>query len=181
MSTEDNYAAKEYKRIKQYRAAYESEEAKNWIRSLSPAQRERAEKLGLLSPHLDTDSSLLSLDSLPVDLRPGVTGDLLETIMRLEELPPEGGSDDRKLHDLRLDLLRSFLMLGGNPRLNWMCLSYLADQGGVLEEYAKQLGMRKQAFHYHVRKLEKLLGVHSSRQRSEKARNTYRYFNKRKR
>lgn len=181
MSTKDNYAAGEFKRIKDYRDAFESDVALKWIKSLTPAQREWAEKQGLLSPHLDTESSLTSRDSLPADLRSGETDDLVESIMRSEESPPECDAKDHQTDDLRLDLLRSFFMVGGNPRLNWMCLSYLANQGGVLEEYAKQLGMSKQAFHYHVRKLEKLLGIHSCRQRSEKARASYRYSNKRKR
>lgn len=181
MSKEDNYSALEYRRLQRYRDAFDCDEARNWMLALSPSQREWAEKHGLLIPHLDTECNHLSLDCLPNHLYfCHVTEDLAESIMCAEEEAPDDECNESHLHDLRLDLLRSFLMIGGNPRLNWMCLSYLADRGGVLESYAKQLGMSKQAFHYHVRKLEKLLGVHSCRQRSENVRNVYRTTNKRK-
>ncbi|MBQ8445230.1 MAG: hypothetical protein IJX22_02450 [Opitutales bacterium] len=39
-----------------YRAAYESEAAREWIKNLTPAQRRRAKEIGLLKPYFDPPS-----------------------------------------------------------------------------------------------------------------------------
>lgn len=75
MSKNDSYAIKEASRRKLYEEAYESAEAKAWLQSLSPAERERAEALGLLQALPDTDVSSRSLDTIPPqDAAPGNHG-----------------------------------------------------------------------------------------------------------
>lgn len=42
---------------REYREAYASPEAQAWMAALSPAEREKAQRLGLLEPLEDSDSS----------------------------------------------------------------------------------------------------------------------------
>ncbi len=77
-------------------------------------------------------------------------------------------------------MLYAFLESCANPALRWGCLRYLLGQG-TCESNARELHMSKQAFHYHVRKLEKQLGLPpQNNQRSEEVRQIYRRTNHRK-
>ena len=49
MSRRDSYAAREHARNRAYKEAYQSEEFIRWVASLTPEQRENAERLGLLT------------------------------------------------------------------------------------------------------------------------------------
>ncbi|MBR6606315.1 MAG: hypothetical protein IKK92_10725, partial [Prevotella sp.] len=60
----DSYARDEQKRKEQYMTAYESEAAKNWIASLPPETREKAESLGLLTPQTEWGINGHSIDQL---------------------------------------------------------------------------------------------------------------------
>ena len=57
MSRRDSYAAREHARNRAYKEAYQSEEFIRWVASLTPEQRENAERLGLLTYQLDKESS----------------------------------------------------------------------------------------------------------------------------
>ena len=78
--------------------------------------------------------------------------------------------------------LQAFLTQDGNPKLRAACLNYLLDQGSTtIEECAKKMGMSKQAFHYHVRQIEKQLGLPPmGNQRKQSSREAYRLSNRRR-
>lgn len=172
----DDYARGEARRMAGYKAAFESPAYKRWVASLTPAQRETAESRGLLRPHEEAKGSRLGIDELPPCLEPQVDGGF------------DGGEGEAEASRLCLDLLTeeqkdmlsAFLQQGGNPRLRWACLRYLLGYGTCLS-HAKALGMRKQAFHYHVRQMERQLGLPPmANQRSESVRDSYRLSNRRR-
>lgn len=155
MSAYDDYARKEAERNRKYLAAYRSEEAKAWRSSLDPAQYERAEQLGLLDPSLDRPSYSLSLEKLPAKLHPRQES---ATAALFSPNDAPGPDWDECLTGKKRLLLESFLNQEGNPRLRWACLCYLAGEG-TCEDFAHPLGMSRQTFHYHVRKLSRQLGL----------------------
>ena len=187
MSKNDLYAIKEAYRRKLYEEAYESAEAKAWRDSLAPAERERAEALGLLQALPDTDVSSRSLDTIPLKMQP-------QEIMEIESEEQSVAAPLRnKLSKNRAEILttlgmqdvqelQAFLTQGGNPKLRAACLNYLLDQGSTtIEECAKKMGMSKQAFHYHVRQIEKQLGLPPmGNQRKQSSRESYRLGNRRR-
>lgn len=187
MADNDTYAAKEAVRTARYRAAYESEEAKRWMNSLSQAERERAEALGLLQARIDNDVTSRCIDTLSDNMKPREQQSYDDHLIakpfrnrkgfgiRMDDILEKLGMEDA-------DELEAFLYQDGNPRLRRACLCYLLSQGGATcKEYASDLGMSKQAFHYHVRQVEKQLGLPPmGNQRQEKARRAYRITNRRK-
>ncbi len=70
MKHPDDYAKRESSRNRAYREAYASPEARAWADSLTPAERERADALGLLSPYIEPTPGEHSLDTLPCALEP---------------------------------------------------------------------------------------------------------------
>ena len=70
----DEYARNEQKRRRAYLDAYASAETRRWIESLSPSDRERAEKLGLLAPRTDWSQGGQSLEQLSPALVPRQEG-----------------------------------------------------------------------------------------------------------
>lgn len=52
-----------------YRAAYESEASREWIKNLTPAQRRRAEEIGLLKPFFDPPPYHLPFNESRLDSR----------------------------------------------------------------------------------------------------------------
>lgn len=172
----DDYARGEARRMAGYKAAFESPEYKRWVASLTPAQRETAEGRRLLCPHEDAEGGRLGIDELPPSLEPQVAGEFDGGEGEAES--PRLGLDT--LTDEQKDMLSAFLQQGGNPRLRWACLRYLLGYGTCLS-HAKALGMRKQAFHYHVRQMERQLGLPPmANQRSESVRDSYRLSNRRR-
>lgn len=187
MADNDTYAAKEAVRAARYREAYESEEAKRWINSISPAERERAEALGLLQAKIDNDVTSRSIDTLPAKMEPREQQSYDDRLIAKPLRKRQGfgiSMDDilEKLGMQEADELEAFLYQDGNPRLRQACLCYLLNQGSATcEDFASDLGMSKQAFHYHVRQVGKQLGLPPmGNQRQEKARQTYRLTNRRK-
>lgn len=188
MSEYDDYAKRESSRNQQYRKSFLSPAAQKWMASLSPAQREHAEKLGLLEPRMEGMSNGLSVEKLPAALEPRVEdvyddGLVARPFRRSSRSSiPDVGWDDLlcSTDDGSSSRLHAFLCQGGNPRLRWACVCYLLGKGSC-ESFARKLGVSKQAFHYHVRKLEKQLGLPPlANQRSEVAREHYRESNKRR-
>ncbi len=188
MKRSDTYASREHLRNRTYRAAFASPEARAWIAALTPSQRERAESLGLLTPYIDPMPGDNSLDTLPCALEPRD-----EDKRTANEIPlplrqrlaaacahPAWRNllgDDEAHHGT---MLQAFVMSSPQPKLCWACLCYLAGSG-TCESHAHSLGMSKQAFHYHVRALEKQLGLPpQGNQRSEAARQSYRSANRKK-
>lgn len=186
----DSYALGSQKRRKLYEAAYETDAAKDWIAALPPKAREKAESLGLLTPQTEWGLNGHSLDRfLPCHepCREDVYDDgLIARPLRKLKTHAERISSDGwaaafdKLDADEESVLSAFLQQDGNPRLRWACICYLLGQG-TCESLAQKLGMSKQAFHHHVRKMEKQLGLPPmANQRSEKVRDIYRKNNKRR-
>ena len=187
MSRNDSYAILEASRRKKYEAAYESEEAKAWRQSLSPAELERAEALGLLRAVHEADASSHSIETLSRKMQPQETMEsefddhLIAAPLRKRQSKAKAeilatlGMDD-------VEELKAFINQDNNPRLRSACLSYLLNESnGTCEDYAKMLGMSKQAFHYHVRQIEKQLGLPPmGNQKNQKSREAYRTGNRRR-
>ncbi len=188
MKHPDTYAKREHLRNRNYRAAFASPEARAWAAALTPAQRERAEALGLLKPCIDPAPGDNSIDTLPCALEPRAEDKrsaneiplpLHKRLMAAKAHPAWRNllGDDESHHGT---MLQAFVMSSGQPKLCWACLCYLAGSG-TCESHAQSLGMSKQAFHYHVRTLEKQLGLPpQGNQRSEAARQSYRLANRKK-
>lgn len=176
MSRQDEYARKEARRNQAYREAYQSDSAKAWIASLPPAQRAHAERLGLLSARLESGGSGPSLENLPASLAPRQEALIDEG---REALPFRKEAWGEMEDGRSCKLLMAFLQQSGNPRLCWACLRYLFGHG-TCESHAKALGVSKQNFHYHVRKIERTFGLSSmGNQRSGRSRPSYRTMNRR--
>lgn len=182
MPANDDYAAREATRKKAYRAAYDSPEYHAWVASLTPAQRASAESLGLLAPHFDAFSvGGSSADNLPPSLEPAkedadFDADVIAAPFRQDGLE----AIYSQLDEEHKQLIEAFLQQDGNPQLRWACLRYVFGEG-TCESHAKALGMSKQAFHYHVRKIGDQLGVSVlGNQRGAKARDSYRNLNRRR-
>ncbi len=166
MKRPDDYASRESSRRRAYREAYDSPEARAWIDGLSPAVKSRAAAMGLLKPYLDTVPGDHGLDNLPTSLEPrrdgsyddGLTAKPIRQRLATAWQHPAWRrllGDDETHH---AEMLRAFLVRSGHPRRCWACLCHLLGHG-TCEFHAHQLGMSKQAFHYHVRKLAKQLGL----------------------
>ncbi len=65
MKHPDDYAKRESSRNRAYREAYASPEARAWADSLTPAERARADALGLLSHYIEPTAVEQTLDTLP--------------------------------------------------------------------------------------------------------------------
>lgn len=172
----DEYAHREGKRNEAYREAYRSADFKAWVKSLTPEQRLHAEKLGLLAPRIDGASVQPGVEDLPPAHTPKTDGEfgmLIDGKTWLQDLYAS-------LDEYHRRMLHSFICRKGRPRLQWSCLSYLCGNG-TCAKHARQLGMSKQAFHYHVRSVQKLLGLPPlGNQKSEAAREKYRLTNSRR-
>lgn len=173
----DSYASGESSRRAQYAAAFASPEAKAWEASLSPADRARAASLGLLSPCFDPAPGGCDIDSLPRALEPR-----LETGIPGEPDPPARPDlcdvDELSPHHRRL--LEAFFQQWGSPELLWACFRFVMGRGSCIE-HARALGLSKQAFYYHAKRLASVLGLPALGNRaSERARESYRLRNRRK-
>lgn len=188
MSKNDSYAILERQRRISYEAAYESAEAKAWRESLSPADRERAEALGLLKALPETYVSSRSIDTIPLKMQPQEEPEHADD--KLVAAPLKARSQVSAQHAEilatlgmeNMEELKAFICQDGNPRLRSYCLSYLLGKGSAtIEALAKKLGMSKQAFHYHVRQVEKQLGLPPmGNQRKQSSREAYRIGNRRR-
>ena len=188
MKHPDTYAKREHLRNRNYRAAFASPEARAWAAALTPAQRERAEALGLLKPCIDPAPGDNSIDTLPCALEPRA-----EDKRSANEIPLPirqrmnattahpvwrrlFGDDETRYGEM----LYAYLQSSGHPALRWACLCYLMGQG-TCATHAQEMHMSRQAFHYHVRTLEKQLGLPpQGNQRSDNARKSYRAANRKK-
>ncbi len=186
MKHPDEYAKREHLRTRAYRKAYESPEARAWAAALTPEQRERAQDLGLLAPYIDPAPGNNSIETLPCALEPRAEDKRDEpelpraVLQRLKEAGAHPAwrtlLGDDEAH--RGEMLLAFVMSSPQPKLCWACLSYLAGDG-TCKSHAQQLGMSRQAFHYHVRTLEKQLGLPPQKnQRSKASRRPYRSTNR---
>ena len=169
----DDYSKREASRNEAYRKAYSSAEFKAWEKSLTPEQRLHAEKLGLLAPRIDGACVQTGVEDLSPALTPKTDGGFTRITDGKSSLTErcEG------LDEHRLRLLYAFLCRSGRPKLQWACLSYLCGNG-TCEQHGRMFAMSKQAFHYHVRTLQKLLGLPPlGNQKGEAAREKYRMMN----
>ena len=176
----DDYAIREVERNRAYREAYESPEAKKWLESLSPETRLHAQELGLLEPRLDWAVNGHSIDQLVGENEPREEGDFNQGPLSVVERRRMKRSGSNSSTDRNRKLLRAFLQRNGNPRLTWAAIRYLQGNGS-LESHARAIGMSKQDFHYHVRQVEKQLGLPPmGNQRKQSSREAYRIGNRRR-
>lgn len=172
----DQYARNESARNEAYRKAFRSPEFTAWVNSLTPEQRMHAEKMGLLSPRLEGEGARFGADDLPPSHTPSDDGGFAD----FEEKKAGVPESIERLDEIRRQLLESFLKRRGKPGLQWACLYYLCGHG-TCEQHARILGMSKQAFHYHVRSMQKMLGLPPlGNQKSAQAREKYRQMNRRR-
>ena len=144
---EDSYAKSELERNRQYRAAWESPEAKAWLESLSPEEREQLKRHGVDRPDLpsnrgnvrDSDLAESSLASEAADLPGHIAG--------------TKSSDADSSGETRSDVLASFcarMRSCANPALVFDAVCYgtgvLAIEGQSATELAAKHGVTKQAF-----------------------------------
>lgn len=180
MSAKDAYAAREKKRLADYRAAFKGEAYEKWVASLSADELERARKNGLLHPYIahdgaasdEADEEACSCAEATVDfylpLEPGDSG--------------YGEPEKSRKAESRIyrRLLHDFLCSFSRPKVAWACLRYLLGFGSC-SDHGQALGMTRQAFHYHVRLVQKRLGIPPmGNQRSEKVRLQYALMNRRR-
>lgn len=197
MSDFDSYAHREGERRRAYAAAFRSDEARVWAASLTPTQRAEAERLGLLEPAFGSAASAtactgssaspseaVSLENIPRAITPHtefrLPDDPIAQPFRKAPTPAESLAEYGLAGLMAADEFRDFLEQDGRPRLRWACLRYLLGEA-TCEELARGLGMTKQAFHYHVRKLQQQLGLPPmAMQKQEKARRSYALHQKRR-
>lgn len=182
MSAKDAYAAREKKRLADYRAAFKGEAYEKWVASLSADELERARKNGLLHPYIAQSGTADESDGSAEDDK-GKPEATVDFYLPLEPGDPGYGESEKKTEALtqkRVQVLRDFLCSYRNPQLAWACLKYLLGFGSCTDQGAS-LGMTRQAFHYHVRKMQERLGIPPmGNQRSEKVRLQYVANNRRK-
>ena len=190
-----DYALHESQRRQRYREAYQSPEALAWIASMSPAQRAEAQRLGLLEPLEDAGGSAApdfdnrddsvgkhepAAEDVPFD---NAVKSAAERRGEVESCVPADGwfAAFRALKEGKgcTEEVQAFLMQGGNPKLRWACVCFLLGDD-TCENLAKSVSMTKQAFHYHVRQLQKQIGIDMfTGQKSENARKSYKRLNSR--
>lgn len=185
MSAKDDYASSEAKRRRAYQAAYQSEEAKAWRDSLTPTQRAEAERLCLLEPYFEGSASgAVSVENLPPSKEPSTEDmefdrDVVAVPFRKPQQPEDNGWGAllTALTSTHHEMLLAFLHEDDDPRLRWACLCYLLGES-TCEDISLQMGMSKQAFHYHVRKIQKRFNLPPmGNQKGEQARIAYSVFN----
>lgn len=143
----DDYAKSELERNRKYRAAWESPEAKAWLESLSPEERERLKRHGVDRPDLPSNRGNVRENDLAESSLASEVVDLLGHI--------EGSksSDARSSGETRSDVLASFcarMRSCANPALVFDAVCYgtgiLALEGASATELAAKHGVTKQAF-----------------------------------
>lgn len=120
----------------------------------------------MLRPLEDRDCYERGIEELPAHLEPrqdaGIGG--AEPALPFRRASPAYAGDTgwaellQQTEDKAARLFQAFLAQGGTPRLRWACIRYLTGEG-TCESHARGLGISRQAFHYHVRKLSKQLGL----------------------
>lgn len=168
MSNADNYAANTVARDRAYRDAFNTPEAKRWMESLTPEQRRHAEELGLLEPRLDSRPADTKVDDLPLSMQPSceleytdTAEDEVQMVRRALGVAPEGAHPTDELRQTQLNILKAYFARPcKNPDLRRRCIAFLLGQGSGAE-HARQLGMSRQRFDYHARKMQKELGLPS--------------------
>lgn len=138
---QDSYTKREKQRFHDYVASYESPEAATWRASLSPEQRQHAEKFGLLAPQPDKASSSIPLEEEVACIsvhdsiaEPNPLFRFLDTTCK------------KPRHRRALDV---FLGGGKHIGLRWAIIRYLSGEG-TGELHAARFGLTKQAFDKHA-------------------------------
>ncbi len=156
MPDTDNYASNAPARNRAYRAAYESEAAKKWLASLTPDQRQRAEKLGLLAPYFDTLPCDQCLDNVPEEDTPLYEHEMNDPaeeeratlLLKLGHAPTPAKPSLISPEQQRL--IAAYM--AAKPKMRDVLTHGLAFLFGIGsgEEHARALGISRQRFNYHV-------------------------------
>ncbi len=164
MPDTDNYASNAPARNRAYREAYESEEAKKWLASLTPDQRQRAEKLGLLTPYFDTLPSDQCLDNVPEEDTPLYEHEAAdpaeeERATLLQKLGHAPAPKTSFITPEQQHLIAAYM--AAKPKMRDVLTHGLAFLFGIGsgEEHAQALGISRQKFNYHVIQLRKDLNL----------------------
>ncbi len=164
MSNKDEYASNTYLRDQAYCDAYESGAAKTWLDSLTPDQRERAEKLGLLRPYFDTMPSEQCLDNVPERDTPLYEHEAAdpaeeERATLLQKLGHAPAPKTSLITPEQQHLIAAYM--AAKPKMRDVLTHGLAFLFGIGsgEEHAQALGCSRQKFNYHVINLRKDLGL----------------------
>ena len=165
----NNYANRQAERDRQYAAAYETQEVKEWIANMKPEERRHLEAEGLLRPLIQNHGSGMSDEDLADSPLASETPDIAAAIDKTEVI-------NQSTHDERADVLASFCahVRGcANPVLAFDAICYatgvssLEGQSGV--ELAKKHGVTKQAFSKIAVEWCETFGLQPSRSMKSKA------------
>jgi len=170
----DEYAGKQAARDREYEAAFSSEEVKEWIAGLSPEERMRLEKEGMLKPLIQKNHCVNmreeDLAESPLASAPSDIIDQIEPTLR-EDASAE----------VRSDVLAAFcarIRSATNPLLVFDAVCFatgvLALDGQSQTELAARHGVTRSAFSKIATQWVKTFGIKPSRgMKSTKARKTY--------
>ena len=195
----DEYAKHHQERDRQYRDAWQSPEAREWLARMTPEERGKLESEGLLAPMLPKDgvangcgieedtanSPLASVDAPRVsasDSLDAILADYPHLEQAIEERARKmnGGSNAG-------DTLRKLALLfidQGRRALNADCLAFVSGlavrMGETGTSIAARHGITRQAFHKRCNEIRSEFGLPPSRaQKSDKSKCNYRLSNRR--
>ena len=185
----DAYSARQADRDRQYATSFGSTEVRQWIESLTPAERRQAEAEGLLAPMLDRQGSTMR-DEDAADL--GVTEpaipEMSESNWQEQEAPGEttageamgtagGAQGDERTWDV-LRRLVGEILTAPNRSLTVECIAVVSGvsyRGDSMTEIAKRHGVSRAAVSKRCVDLTQKLSLLPSRaMKSLTARTSYR-------
>ncbi len=172
----DDYANRQATRDREYAAAYETPEVRQWLESLGPEERRRLESEGLLKPMIDRRGGSVSEDDIAESPLASYEPDIIGEIDRGDSPADTGDTADH-----RSDTLASFcarIRSAKNPLLVFDAVCFatgvLALDGESQTELAKRHGVSRAAFSKIATQWCKTFGIKPSRgMKSEKARKAY--------
>ena len=180
-NVKDDYASRHAAKDKQYTASYNDPETKEWIARMTPAEREQAEKLGLLKPMLSKNGSGAPGHDIAESKLAKIEATVPEIDFAPEPIPmPErsGAAGEEQSFELLRRLIPEALAQS-NARLALECLVIVCGlgslQGESMTSIAKRHGVTRAAVSRRCVDIAKTLNLNPSRaMRSTKARVTYR-------
>jgi hypothetical protein len=175
--SDNDYAARQAEKDRDYLEAYNTPEARKWIASLSPEERQRLEAQELLRPMLDRSGSTLR-DEDASDSKLAAEEPDIATVIDRESPAPTS----EPLTCAAGDVLASFcarMRSCAKPALVFDAVCYatgvLAIEGQSATELAAKHGVTKQAFSKIAVEWCTKFGLHPARSmKSKRARSAYR-------
>lgn len=178
-----DYVPKQFQRDREYEAAWESEEVRQWIAGLPPEERRRMEAEGLLKPLAfqhgsgmsDCDLAESSLASEEPDIIGQIEPEPAAQVVGMESV-------DERLMDMLRRLLAE-VVSQKNAKLTLECLAIACGlnlvDGDSMQEVARRHGISRAAVSKRCVDITEKLNLPPSRaMRSKEARKSYRQVQK---